>query len=175
MRACQEIAGCRVLGFHNRGPRTLIGFDLLESRKDSSCVNCGACLQVCPTGAISSRYRTHYAVKGQPSERRITTFCAGCGLLCPMRTVVRDQQILKVEGIMAAADSRPDRGQLCYRGRFEILKGRGRRLTAPMVKDQRDNGRRKTGSRRWTRSVPTGASTERGRPSRSGYLQPRDA
>ncbi len=138
VRACQEIAGSYVLGFHNRGPKTLIGFDLLTTRAASGCVNCGACLQVCPTGAISSRYRSHYAVKGQPSARQpITTFCAGCALLCPTRTVVGDQQILKVEGIMAAADSRPDRGQLCYRGRFEILKDYGRRLTAPMVKDQR--------------------------------------
>jgi NADH dehydrogenase/NADH:ubiquinone oxidoreductase subunit G len=136
VRACQEIAGSHVLGFHNRGPRTLIGFDLLESRKDSSCINCGACLQVCPTGAISSRYRTHYAVKGQPAERRITdSFCIACGLLCPTRTITRDNQIIRVEGVLGRTDGRPDRGQLCYKGRFEVLKSHGRRLTAPLIKD----------------------------------------
>lgn len=136
VRACQEIAGCQVLGFHNRGPKTLVGFDLLESRKDSACINCGACLQVCPTGAISSRYRTHYAVKGQPVEKRIAdSFCTECGLLCPIRAITRDNQILRIEGILGGADSRPDRGQLCYKGRFEVLKTHGRRLTSPMIKD----------------------------------------
>lgn len=138
VRACQEIAGSYVLGFHNRGPNTLIGFDLLEKREASTCINCGACLQVCPTGAISSRYRTHYAVKGQPSGREaIASVCAGCGLLCPTQAVVRDNQLIKIEGLLGAANGRPDRGQLCYKGRFEVLKTHGSRLVAPMVKDSK--------------------------------------
>lgn len=137
VRACQEIAGSYILGFHNRGPETLVGFDLLQERDGSGCTNCGACLQVCPTGAISSRYRTHCDVKGQPAERwTIASTCAGCGLLCPTQVVGRDNQILKIEGVLAATNGRPDRGSLCYKGRFEVLKTRGQRLLAPMVKDE---------------------------------------
>lgn len=137
VRACQEIAGSYVLGFHNRGPRTLIGFDLLENRENSACTNCGACLQMCPTGAISSRYRAHYNVKGQPvADKTITAVCADCGLLCPTRTVVRDNQLIEVQGLLANAGGRPDSGQLCYKGRFEVLKTHGTRLLVPMVKDE---------------------------------------
>jgi formate dehydrogenase major subunit len=139
VRTCQEIAGCHVLGFHNRGSKSIIGFDLLEQREDSTCVNCGACLQVCPTGAISSRYRTHYSVKGQPAEREvIASLCAGCGLLCPTQSVVRDNQLIEVKGFLAG-NGRPDRGQLCHRGRFEVLKTPADRLVHPMLKD--GNGR----------------------------------
>jgi formate dehydrogenase major subunit len=139
VRACQEIAGCHVLGFHNRGPKSIVGFDLLEQREDSNCVNCGACLQVCPTGAISSRYRTHYSVKGQPAEREtIASLCAGCGLLCPTQSVVRDNQLIEVKGFIEG-NGRPDRGQLCHLGRFEVLKTPADRLLTPMIKD--GNGR----------------------------------
>jgi formate dehydrogenase major subunit len=140
VRACEEIAGCHVLGFHNRGPKSIIGFDLLEQREDSTCVNCGACLQVCPTGAISNRYRTHYSVKGQVAEREtIASLCAGCGLLCPTQSVVRDNQLIEVKGFIEGGNGRPDRGQLCHRGRFEVLKTPAHRLVHPMIKD--GNGR----------------------------------
>jgi formate dehydrogenase major subunit len=137
VRACHEIAGAFVLGFHHRGAKSLVGFDLLENRSESGCINCGACLQVCPTGAISSRYRAHYAVKGQPSEgQTITSLCAGCGLLCPVRAVTRDNQLMRLEGLLGEDfGDRPDRGQLCWKGRFEVLKSHAPRLTGPMVKD----------------------------------------
>jgi formate dehydrogenase major subunit len=137
VRACQEIAGSYVLGFHLRGPSTVIGFDLMDTREASTCINCGACLQVCPTGAISNRYRTHYSVKGQKAEQHtITSACSACGLLCPTQATVRDNQLIRIEGVLSGAEGRPDRGQLCYKGRFEVLKTRAHRLRVPMVKDQ---------------------------------------
>ncbi len=137
VRACQEIAGNYVLGFHLRGPATVIGFDLMDTREASTCINCGACLQMCPTGAISNRYRTHYSVKGQKAEQyTITSACSACGLLCPTQATVRDNQLIRIEGILSGAEGRPERGQLCYKGRFEVLKTRAHRLRVPMIKDQ---------------------------------------
>jgi len=135
VRACAEIAGTRVLSFHNRGPRNLVGLDLHASRESSTCYGCGVCLQVCPTGAITNRYRTHYAVKGHAKDWKAKeSLCAECGLLCPTTSHVHDQTLVKVEGKLSQDKERPDRGQLCYKGRFEVLKSGGKRLVHPLVK-----------------------------------------
>jgi len=135
VRACAEIAGTRVLSFHNRGPRNLVGLDLHASREGSTCNGCGVCLQVCPTGAITNRYRTHYAVKGHAKDWKAKeSLCAECGLLCPTSSRVHDHTLIKVDGKLAQSNERPDRGQLCYKGRFEVLKSGGQRLVRPMVK-----------------------------------------
>ena len=93
-------------------------------------------MQVCPTGAIFSRQRTHYAVKGHTRDWQSTdSHCPQCGLLCPTTMVVADNTLLKVEGRLGAADHRPDRGQLCARGRFEVLNDFGERLRQPLVRN----------------------------------------
>jgi len=136
VRACAELAGNHVLAFQNRGPRSLIGFDLNETLNSSTCYACGVCMQVCPTGALFSRQRTHYAVKGHAKDWQSTdSHCPQCGLLCPTKMVVADNTLLKVEGRLEAADNRPDRGQLCARGRFEVLNNFGERLRQPLVKN----------------------------------------
>jgi len=136
VRACAELAGNHVLAFQNRGPRSLIGFDLNETLDGSTCYACGICMQVCPTGAIFSRQRTHYAVKGHAKTWHATdSHCPQCGLLCPTTMVVADNTLLKVEGRLAAVGNRPDRGQLCSRGRFEVLNDFGERLRRPMVRN----------------------------------------
>jgi NADH dehydrogenase/NADH:ubiquinone oxidoreductase subunit G len=135
VRACEEIAGCYVLDFQNRGPGTLIGFDLNAMRAESACYSCGACLQVCPTGALYNRYRTHYAVKGHRKDwNTVQTVCPLCGFLCPTVSTVSGNNLIKIEGIIPAGDQRPEGGQLCYKGRFEVLKNSDRRLLHPLVR-----------------------------------------
>ena len=136
VRACHEIAGANVLNFQNRGPRTLIGLDLNETRESSTCYNCGICLQLCPTGAIYNRFRSHYSVKGHSRERVIKeSLCPRCGLLCPTLSSVHDNTLIKVEGNLSHDQHRLDRGQLCYKGRFEIFENTGRRLLHPMIRN----------------------------------------
>jgi NADH dehydrogenase/NADH:ubiquinone oxidoreductase subunit G len=136
VRACKEIAGASVLHFMNRGPESLISMDLNESREASTCYSCGICVQVCPTGAMVNRYRSHYAVKGHPKDcQEIESVCPQCGLLCPTVSFAKDNDLLKIEGKMVSENGRPDLGQLCWRGRFEPLKSTGKRLLCPMVRN----------------------------------------
>jgi predicted molibdopterin-dependent oxidoreductase YjgC len=99
-------------------------------------MGCGVCMQLCPTGAILNRYRTHHAVKGHDKSKWkvIDSFCPQCGLLCPTLTSVENNNIIKIEGKTEPQPGRPDRGQLCQRGRFEPLKTAGKRLLKPMVR-----------------------------------------
>ncbi|MFH1625702.1 MAG: molybdopterin-dependent oxidoreductase, partial [Pseudomonadota bacterium] len=150
IRACQEIAGSYVLNFQNRGPHALIGLDLNESRRESSCYSCGVCMQVCPTGAIYNRYRTHYAVKGHSKDwQSIESLCPQCGLLCPTLDFVKDNNLIKIEGKLSLNGGKPDRGQLCYKGRFEPLKTMGTRLLQPMVRSKDGTW----GKERWTNAL----------------------
>ncbi len=135
VRACAELSGAHVLTFQNRGPQSMVGLDLDETLEGSACLGCGICLQVCPTGAIFHRHRTHYAVKGHPKEWQTTESCCPlCGLLCPTTVTVKDNNLLKIEGRITASDQRPDRGQLCARGRFEVFQEPAERLRQPLVR-----------------------------------------
>ncbi|RJR42787.1 MAG: 4Fe-4S dicluster domain-containing protein [Desulfobacteraceae bacterium] len=137
VRGCAELAGSYVLNFHNRGPKSLIGIDLSDRREGSSCLSCGLCMQLCPTGAISSRYRSHYTVKGHERKKRSAeSVCTRCGLLCPTILTTAGNTLLKIEGRTSLRNGRPDKGQLCFKGRFDPLKEE-KRLTLPLVLEKK--------------------------------------
>ncbi len=53
VRACSEYQGHSVLGFANRGSKTLVQPLAGNPLVDVDCVYCGQCQQVCPTGALT--------------------------------------------------------------------------------------------------------------------------
>lgn len=53
VRACSEFQGIGVLGFSDRGSKTKVQPMAGKSLKDVDCVNCGQCISVCPTGALT--------------------------------------------------------------------------------------------------------------------------
>ena len=55
VRACDEIVANHTLSIRGRGARTMIIADDDVPFGESSCVSCGTCLQVCPTGALIDR------------------------------------------------------------------------------------------------------------------------
>lgn len=52
LEACNDIQEINVLSKENRGYNTLISPAYGERLVDTNCVNCGQCIQVCPTGAL---------------------------------------------------------------------------------------------------------------------------
>lgn len=53
VRACSEFQGHAVLGFANRGSKTLVQPMSGRPLGQVDCVNCGQCAAVCPTGALT--------------------------------------------------------------------------------------------------------------------------
>ncbi len=49
---CQKVQGIGVIGANNRGFDTEIGCAFGINLADSACVNCGQCIEACPTGAL---------------------------------------------------------------------------------------------------------------------------
>ena len=53
VRACNEHQGLQVLGFANRGSKTVVEPMAGRPLGTSECINCGQCAAVCPTGALT--------------------------------------------------------------------------------------------------------------------------
>jgi len=55
VRACYELRGVGILSFINRGKDTYIGTAFDRSLAEANCRFCGACIEVCPTGALRDK------------------------------------------------------------------------------------------------------------------------
>lgn len=53
VRMCDEVVGANALGMINRGFQTYVAPTMGDALQDTSCENCGMCIEACPTGAIT--------------------------------------------------------------------------------------------------------------------------
>lgn len=128
IRACDEVAANHTLGVRDRGTRTMIIADADVPFGESSCVSCGTCLQVCPTGALMDR-RSAYMGHHTDVERTETT-CMQCPVGCGIEACVRDNTLLRVESDWEMANA----GLLCVDGRFAVVEPGPQRVAAPLVR-----------------------------------------
>jgi len=126
IRACDEFAGIHTLDFGYRGWRDRVVADLGQPLGESSCISCGACFQVCPTGAIFSKSS---AYKGRSSEcEQVTSVCPICGVGCEIKAFVKDNRLVKID----SPDLSKPRGLLCNKGRFSPLQPFAKRVLTPL-------------------------------------------
>jgi len=126
IRMCQEIRTANVLAFKQRGRYTVIGPAYDRTHLEAGCEFCGACVSVCPTGALFEKVRKW---EGKTEREEITT-CPLCGIGCQMRLLIKKDEII---GTLPAEDPLGNNGQLCVKGRFcvtELVNGH-RRLRKP--------------------------------------------
>ncbi len=129
MRACGELVGNFTLGFEERGARSLLVADLGVPLGSSSCISCGSCVQVCPTGALIDRWSAYRGKEIQVDKTQ--TVCAGCSVGCGIDVLVRDNNLVRIEGNW---DAELNEGILCKIGRFEPLAEERNRLLTPLVR-----------------------------------------
>lgn len=128
VRACAHLVGNHTLGMQQRGARTLICADDGIPFAESTCVSCGTCLQICPTGALMDN-RSAFLGHEADTQRTRTT-CVACAVGCSIETVTREGHVIRVEGVWEAAN----KGVLCESGRFDLLDDPPRRVTEPLVR-----------------------------------------
>ena len=129
VRACGELVGNYTLGFEERGARSILVADTGVPLGESTCISCGSCVQVCPTGALIDRWS---AYQGHEIKLESTkTICVGCSLGCGIEVFTRDNRLVKINGDW---DHPLNAGVICEVGRFEPFADECDRIHTPMVR-----------------------------------------
>ncbi|MEA4877125.1 molybdopterin-dependent oxidoreductase [Aminobacterium sp. MB27-C1] len=132
IRICDEKVGAHTLDLEKRGWNASVVSDLGKVLGESdTCVSCGACAQVCPTGTITIRDFV-YRGRRNDCDEVVESICPLCPVGCKIKAYVRTGSITRVEG---ASVTSPDGGQLCHKGRWWLPESTEReRLSVPMIR-----------------------------------------
>ncbi len=128
IRACNELAANSTLGVKFRGAKTMISADMDSPFGESTCVACGTCLQVCPTGALVDRKSAYTGRETQ--VERTKSVCMFCSVGCGTEIVTRSGRVLRVEGQW----EEHNKGVLCVAGRFEPVYDNRQRIKTPLLR-----------------------------------------
>ena len=128
IRVCEEQRLSAVLSFRQRGHLTTIGPAFEVSHYDAGCEFCGACVSVCPTGALSEKGRKWAGA----AEQLAPSVCMLCSEQCDIQAVVVKNHVV---GTLPPGEPSETGGDLCVKGRFCLadLANHPDRLKVPTV------------------------------------------
>ncbi len=129
VRACANMVGNFTLDMENRGARTLVVADYGLPMGESSCIRCGTCVQVCPTGALIERNTAYQGLEKDAEE--VKSVCLACSVGCGIRMLIRDNRIIRIQGDY---DAPLNTGVMCGAGRYETLEDNRKRISVPLVR-----------------------------------------
>ena len=138
VRACREVQVNDVIGMASRGHDAKIVFDFDDPMGQSSCVACGECVQVCPTGALMPKTIVNDKGRGgRTADRKVNSICPYCGVGCQITYNIRTdrktgkEQIAWVDG----TGGKSNENRLCVKGRFGFdYVTSPERLTKPLIR-----------------------------------------
>lgn len=111
VRICEEHRKSAVLSLRQRGKLTTIGPAFDTTHIDAGCEFCGACVSVCPTGAMSEKSRKWWGVP----EKYTRSVCPLCSLNCEVQALTLKD---KMVGTLPIGNPHEAGGELCVKGRF---------------------------------------------------------
>ncbi len=129
VRACGELVGNYTLGFEERGANSFLVADYDVPLGESTCISCGTCVQICPTGALIDR-QSAYQGKEIDVDHHVGV-CTECSVGCTRDVLTRDNRLVRIEGEW---DAELNHGLLCEFGRFHPLEDERSRVLTPLVR-----------------------------------------
>lgn len=128
VRICDDLQGEFVWHVLDRGQDQQVVSDSGTTLRASSCVSCGACVDTCPTGALTDRGPQPGAV----IERWTRTTCTYCGVGCEMEVGTKAERIIRIRPVL---DAPVGKGHLCVKGRYAYgFANAPDRLTRPLIR-----------------------------------------
>jgi formate dehydrogenase major subunit len=124
-----ELIGNFTLGFEERGAKSILVADTGVPLGLSTCISCGSCVQVCPTGALIDRWSAYRGRETQVDKTK--TICVGCSIGCGIDVLTRDNSLVRIEGDW---DSKVNEGVICEVGRFAPMTDKCERLATPLIR-----------------------------------------
>src|SRR5580692_3269677 len=112
VRACDEVQGTLALTVEGRGFKSRVVASQDEPFVESECVSCGACVEACPTTALTEK--TLIAAP-KPVETSTTTTCAYCGVGCSFKAELSGGEVVRM---VPNREGRANGGHACVKGRF---------------------------------------------------------
>ena len=128
VRACEEIRVDDAICFTERSGKALVGTSFGTSLLESGCEFCGACIDVCPVGALVERDH-----KWEKPRKIESTICPHCPVGCQLNLELNEagEPIRVVPEFNAPAN----RGQACFKGKFGMeFISRKDRLARPLIR-----------------------------------------
>jgi formate dehydrogenase major subunit len=132
VRACDEQQGTLALTIQGRGFDSKVSASADESFLKSECVSCGACVEACPTGALTEKT----VIAAGVAEKATTTTCAYCGVGCSFKAETKETPAgPEVIRMAPNRDGRANQGHACVKGRFAYgYATHPDRVTKPMIR-----------------------------------------
>src|SRR5207247_874741 len=132
VRACDEVQGTFALTIQGRGFESKVAASQDQPFLESECVSCGACVEACPTAALTEK---SIIGLGKP-ERAVTTTCAYCGVGCGFKAELRGEGAdVEVVRMAPDRDGLANHGHACIKGRFAWgYATHADRVTKPMIR-----------------------------------------
>ncbi|MHA2180311.1 MAG: molybdopterin-dependent oxidoreductase, partial [Promethearchaeota archaeon] len=129
VRICNELRKNGAINFANRGHDTKVSTAFNISLLDSNCQFCGACIDICPTGAISSKNTKWF----NKNSNETASICGFCGISCSFDYFSFNEML--VESIPNKYNYSNNKFP-CLFGRFCIVpfNNGNKRLKYPLVK-----------------------------------------
>ncbi len=150
IRACDDVQVNNVIGRTGKGYETRIGFDLDDPMGASTCVSCGECEKVCPTGALTLVDQSQAAGAGtaagvgsslmagtgtRSALKQVDSVCPYCGVGCALTYWVDE-----ASNRVVCADGREsvvNEERLCVKGRYGFdYAYHPQRLTVPLIRKE---------------------------------------
>ena len=126
--ASARATGAGAFSVHGRGFGSKVAASQNEPFMASECVSCGACVEACPTVALTEKT----VIQAGRPDRVATTTCAYCGVGCSFNVEMQDDRVVRM---VPNRNGHANHGHACVKGRFAFgYATHPDRITTPMIR-----------------------------------------